>query len=400
VLVLVTALGGRDRLRSAMAARVIAVGRTHGALVQAFSQPEVPKAFRAEDVLIGRYSVARAKELNARIEGDRALELPKHALALAEALSFALVLWLGGRAVIEDRMTLGVLSSFLSIQTLLAAPALRIVAALRDLGDVWPMLDRIDDVLDSAPEKAGSYVPQQIEGAIQFENVSFRYSRKSPLLLDNVSFRVDAGERIAIAGPSGAGKSTVVKLLLGFIQPTSGRILLDGRDLREYNLDALRSSIGTVLAGGAFFDESVFDNITLGAPDATPTDVHAAVDAACVSDVVGGLARGPLTRLGMGASSLSGGQRQRLLLARALVKAPSMLLLDEASSALDHELEQRVQAYLGRMRCTMVIVAHRLSAVAFADRILYLDKGRIVQDGSYRHLAGQAGPFRELAAAQ
>jgi ABC-type bacteriocin/lantibiotic exporter with double-glycine peptidase domain len=390
---------GRRKLRGANATRLIAAGKAHAALVQAFADPEVSKAFRAEPILVDRYRSARTKELTARAESERVLELPKHALAVAEVLSAAIVLWLGGRAVLADRMTLGVLSSFLAIQALLAPPMLRIVSVLRDAGDIGPLLDSVDDVLETAPEPTSNYIPKQIEGALEFQKVSFRYGRKGPLLLDEVSFRVDAGERVAIAGVSGAGKSTILRLVLGFIQPVSGTILLDGRDLREYNLDALRSSIGTVLASGTFFDESVFDNVTLGAPEATPEDVKRALDAACVGDVVDGLPRGVLSRLGAGAGRLSGGQRQRLLLTRALVKNPTMLLLDEASSALDAELERRVQNYLSRMRCTMLVVAHRLSAISFADRILFLSEGKIVQDGSYALLMRQSGPLNDFVRA-
>jgi ATP-binding cassette subfamily B protein len=398
LMVLVTTLG-RGRVRTALTARLLAAGRAHSTLVQAFADPETAKAFRAETLLASRYGAARSGELNARAEGERALELSKHSLAVFEAVGAALVLWVGGRAVLDDRMTLGVLASFLAIQTLLTAPLLRIVAALRDLAGLGPRLDRVDDILNAAPEPGGTYIPDDIEGAVTFENVSFRYGRSGPLLLDGVSFHMDAGERVAIAGASGAGKSTILRLVLGFIQPTSGRIWLDGRDLREYDLNALRSSIGTVLASGAFFDETVFDNVTLGAPGATATQVRVALEAACVSEVVDGLPRGALTRLGAGASRLSGGQRQRLLLTRALVKSPTMLLLDEASSALDAELELRVQAYLARMRCTMIVIAHRLSAVTFADRVLFLEKGKIVQDGPFALLARQPGPVQNLVRA-
>jgi ABC-type bacteriocin/lantibiotic exporter with double-glycine peptidase domain len=387
---------GRERVQSATAKRLIASGKAQTALVQAFGDPEIPKAFRAQAILANRYASARARELTARADGERALEPSKIALALSETLSSALVVWLGGHAVLDDRMTLGVLSSFLAIQALIAPPMLRVVTVLRDVGDIGPLLDSIDDILDMPPEHTSTFVPKQIEGSLVFENVSFRYGPKAPLLLDNVSFRVEAGERVAIAGASGVGKSTILKLVLGFIQPVSGRILLDGRDLREYNLDALRSSIGTVLAGGAFFDETVFDNVTLGAPEATPEQVRSALDAACVADVVNGLPRGVLSRLGAGANRLSGGQRQRLLLTRALVKNPTMLLLDEASSALDAELERRVQAYLARMRCTMLVVAHRLSFVAFADRILFLSNGKIVQDGPFAVLIREPGPLRDF----
>ncbi|HSO34500.1 MAG TPA: peptidase domain-containing ABC transporter [Labilithrix sp.] len=398
VTVLVNAFA-RRRARSAGISRRIAASNAQSALVQAFADPELVKSFGAEALLLSRYAAARSQELNAHADGQAALEPPKQILTLLESASTALVLWVGGSAVLHQGMTLGVFASFLALQTLIAAPLQRVAAVFQDLAELGPLLERVDDVFDTTPERSGTFVPDQIEGAITFEEVSFRYPGKGPLLLDRVSFRLEAGERVAIAGVSGAGKSTIIKLVLGFLQPTSGRILLDGRDLRDYDLDALRSSVGTVLAGGTFFDESLFDNVTLGAPGATPADVRGALQAACVADVVDGLPHGPLTRLKTGAKLLSGGQRQRLLLTRALVKAPSMLFLDEASSALDTRLEQRVQAYLGRMRCTMLIVAHRLSAVALADRILFLRDGQIVQDGPFAALAASEGPFRDLVVA-
>lgn len=398
VTVLITSTG-RRRLRAALTTRLIASSRVQTALVQAFGDPESTKAFGAEPLLVARYAGARTEELNARADGTRTVELSAQAQTISQALCAALVLWVGGRAVLSDRMTLGVLTSFIAIQTLLAGPLSRLVASFEELGNVGPLLERIDDVFDTQPEPSGTYVPDVIEGAISFEDVSFRYGPKDPLLLSGVSFHVDAGERVAIAGVSGAGKSTILRLMLGFIQPISGRILLDGKDLREYDLDALRSRIGTVLAGGTFFDESLFDNVTLGAPTATPARVRDALRAACISEVVEALPRGVLTRLENGASRLSGGQRQRLLLTRALVKQPTMLLLDEASSALDAELEERVQAYLASMRCTMVVIAHRLSAVMFADRVLYLENGKIVQDGAFAQLARQPGPVQNLVLA-
>lgn len=396
VLTLAVSVAGRRRARPAAIARQAAAARASGALVQAFTDPETAKAFGAEPTLLARYGSARARELNAKVDVQLALEGGQHALALLGALGGAAVMLLGGRAVLDDRMTIGTLSSFVALQSLLSPALHRVVGALQDLADLAPVLDRVDDVFETTPEASGTLVPERFVGAITFDEVSFRYGAKGPMLLDRVSFHVAPGERVAFVGASGAGKSTILKLVLGFVQPTSGRILIDGRDLREYDLDALRSAMGAVMAGGAFFDESVFDNVTLGAPEATPAELSGALRAACVADVVDGLPEGPLTKLGTNASRLSGGQRQRLLLARALVKNPRVLLLDEASSALDAALEQRIQAWLSQLQCTMIIVAHRLSAVALADRILVLSGGRIVEEGSFRQLASRPGVFQAI----
>jgi ATP-binding cassette, subfamily B, bacterial len=380
VSVLVTMLACFPRIRATSTERQGAGGRAQTALVQAFSDPESVKAFGAEQVLVARYVAARSHELNARVSNAKTLEAPTQVAAAAEAFAVAIVLFLGGRAVVEDRMTLGVLVSFFAIQTLLAPPLRRIVAALRELGDVGPLLRRIDDILDAEPEPCGTFVPTRLEGAIRFEEVSFDYGPGSPCLLDRVSFEIAAGERVAITGPSGAGKSTILKLILGLVQPTSGTIRIDGRDLREYDLGALRRSIGAVLSGGAFFGETIFENVALGAPDASSADVDAALASACIDDVVARLSGGLLAPLAFGAPSLSGGQRQRLLLARALAKAPAILLLDESTSALDPVLERFVHESLAALRCTMLIVAHRPAAVRFADRVLRLRDGRVEEE--------------------
>ena len=373
---------GRSRIQAASTAKVVAAARAQSALVQAFADPETAKAFRSEALLGAQYEAARTEELNANVRAQHALEVPRQLVSVFEAAATAMVLWLGGGAVLDDRMTLGVLTSFLTIQTLLGPPLRRLVMAVGEAAHVRPLLERVEDVFETAPEPTGTWTPPSLAGAITFERVSFRYGKKGPLLLEDVSFQIAAGERVAITGPSGAGKSTIVRLLLGFLQPLSGRILIDGRDLADYDLAALRSRIGTVLADGAFIDEAIADNVTLGAPDATPAQLRSALAAACVDDVVAALPQGALSRLGPSATTLSGGQRQRLLLARALVKAPSLLVLDEASSALDTELELRVQSCLAQLRCTMLVIAHRTSAIAFADRVLSLQGGRVVEVAS------------------
>lgn len=389
----------RQRARSAGVSRSVAAANAQSALVQAFSDPELVKSFGAEALLLSRYAAARSRELNAHVDGQMALEPPRRLVTLLDSVGAALVLWVGGGAVLGHTMSVGVFASFLSLQALMTAPLQRVAEVFQDLAELGPLLERVDDVFDTASEPNGTYVPERIDGAIAFEDVSFRYPGHGPLLLDRVSFRLEPGARIAIAGASGAGKSTILKLVLGLLQPTSGRILLDGRDLRDYDLGAVRASVGAVLAGGTFFDDSLFDNVACGAPDAAPANVRVALEAACVADVVDGLPDGSLTRLETGAKQLSGGQRQRLLLSRALVKAPRVLLLDEASSSLDAALEERVQGYLGRLKCTMMIVAHRLSAIALADRVLFLHEGKIVQDGSFADLSAGDGPFRDLVLA-
>lgn len=393
---IVVLLGFNHAIRVHATAAQIAAGRTQGALVAAFADPETNKAFGAQPLLFARFTAARSDELNATVRGRLASESPQQLLAMIDGLGLAMILLLGGRAVMHDQMTVGVLSSFVSVEALLRRPSQSFVGMILEIGRLSPKLDRIDDVLDTTPEVHGALVPERLQGAITFENVTFRYGPKSPLILNDVSFHVAPGERIAVVGRSGTGKSTILKLVLGMLRPTSGRVLVDGRPVSDYDLRALRSRIGNVLAGGTFFDQSVLDNVAIGAADVDAESVRRAADAAAVDEVIRALPSGYQTELKGAARQLSGGQRQRLLLARALVKEPDVLLLDEASSALDSDLESRVLSYLDVLECTMLMVAHRTSALRLARRLLVLEGGKIVQEGTFQSLANQPGPFAEL----
>lgn len=393
-------LAFQPALRAHGTAMAIAGGKSQGSLVAAFSDPESAKAFGAQPLLLARFLNARAEELNADIRGRHAAEIPQQLLAAVDGISLALLLYIGGSAVMRDEITVGVLSSFVAVEALLRRPSQSVVSMILQFARLAPKLDRMDDVLDTTPEKSGTFVPTRLEGHIKLENVSFRYGPKSPLVLDDVSFEVRPGERVAVVGRSGSGKSTILKLVLGMVRPVSGRVLVDGRPVEEYELSALRRRVGAVFAGGTFFDDSVLENVALGASEADPDSVRRAADAACVDDVVRALPDGYQTPLRGGARQLSGGQRQRLLLARALVKEPDVLLLDEASSALDRELERRVHSYLDALECTMVLVAHRASAMRLAQRFIVLEKGKVVQKGTYAELAAQPGLFAELIVSQ
>lgn len=384
------------RIRAHSTAAQIAGGRTQGALVAAFSDPETHKAFGAQPLLFARYCGERAEELNAVARGRYASEAPQQIIAMLDGLGLATILILGGREVMRDAMTIGVLSSFVAVEALLRRPSQSFVNMLLEIGRLPPRLDRIDDVLDTSPEKRGELAPERFEGAITFENVSFRYGPKSPLILDGVSFHVAPGERVAVVGRSGSGKSTILKLVLGMLNPTTGRVLVDGQEVSSYDLSALRRRLGSVLAGSTFFDEPVLDNVAMGVGHADAEAVRRAADAASIDDVIRALPSGYQTELRGGARQLSGGQRQRLLLARALVKEPDVLLLDEASSALDRDLESRILSYLELLDCTMLMVAHRTSALRLAKRLLVLEKGKIVQEGTFGELAAVPGPFADL----
>jgi len=274
-----------------------------------------------------------------------------------------------------------------------------LISTALDLMNLRPLWDRARPILETAPEDAG-VGGERLEpsGAITLERVSFAYP-DGPHVLHDIDLAVRPGEFVAIVGPSGSGKSTLLRLLLGFERPARGTVRYDGRDLATVDVAHLRKRIGTVLQGGRLWAGDLLANI-LGAANA---GVDAAWDAARRAGLAADIEAMPMgiyTVVGEGLSTLSGGQRQRVLIARALVGAPKILLLDEATSALDNVSQAAVLDGLAALEATRIVIAHRLNTVRHADRIVVLDQGRIVQQGTFRELAASSGPFSELLARQ
>jgi ATP-binding cassette subfamily B protein len=266
---------------------------------------------------------------------------------------------------------------------------------------------RLSELLDVAPAitapAAPVPLPQPARGAIAFERVDFAYpTRDRDAVVRDLGFSIRPGERVAIVGPSGAGKSTVFGLLTRFYDPTAGRVLVDGVDLREADPAAVRARIALVPQDPAIFSSSVADNIRFGRPDASDAEVRAAAERAAAWDFIAAMPDGAATLVGERGTTLSGGQRQRLAIARAILKDAPILLLDEATSALDAENETLVQRALDevmRGRTTLVI-AHRLATVVTADRILVMQDGAIVEEGTHAALLARDGLYARLARLQ
>jgi NHLM bacteriocin system ABC transporter ATP-binding protein len=267
--------------------------------------------------------------------------------------------------------------------------------------NVVPMLERIEPILKAEPEAAsGGADPGDLSGQITLSHVGFRYGEDSPLVLDDVSFNVDPGEFLAIVGPTGSGKSTLLRLLLGFDAPTSGAVLFDGQDMAQLEVGAVRRQCGVVLQNGQLFAGDIKSNI-VGSSSYTLDDAWAAARMAGVDEQIAAMPMGMNTVLSEGAATLSGGQRQRIMIARALVSRPRILLFDEATSALDNPTQQVIAESMRQLNATRVIIAHRLTTVAEADRVIVLDNGRIVQQGGYQELLeDEDGLFASLASQQ
>ena len=264
-----------------------------------------------------------------------------------------------------------------------------------------PSLKLIEPILSEAPEtSAGKAVVGRLSGAIEMSHVTFRYSEKSPVVLDDLNLKIKPREYIAIVGRSGCGKSTLMRLLMGFEKPESGMIMYDQRDLAELDPASLRRNIGVVLQNGKLFAGSIFSNITISAPWLTLKEAWEAAEMAGMADDIRNMPMGMHTLISEGSGGISGGQKQRLMIARAIAPKPKILMFDEATSALDNITQKKVSDTLDTLNCTRVVIAHRLSTIRNCDRILVMDKGKIAEDGSYDELIAKNGLFAELVERQ
>jgi len=263
-----------------------------------------------------------------------------------------------------------------------------------------PIYERAKPILQGLPEVSGvKSDPSDLSGRIELSQVSFRYKADGPSILRDISFQIKPGEFVAIIGPSGSGKSTLMRLLLGFEQPESGTIRYDGLDLAGLDVQAVRRQIGVVLQNGKLMPGDIFENI-VGSALLTLDEAWEAARSAGLDGDIQEMPMGMHTVLGEGTGTLSGGQRQRLMIARAIVAKPRIILFDEATSALDNRTQSIVNQSLEQLKATRIVIAHRLSTIMNADRIFVLQKGQLVQTGSYETLIKHPGPFAELSRRQ
>jgi len=280
------------------------------------------------------------------------------------------------------------------------AAALAMVAVVSSALGMVPVYERLQPILEEVPEADESKAePGEIAGEIEFSHVSFRYQEDRPLILEEVSFRAAPGEFLALVGPSGAGKSTCLRLILGFEKPSAGSIYFDGQDLAALAVQAVRRQIGVVLQHGRPMTGSIFSNI-VGSSNLGIDDAWEAARMAGLEEDIRAMPMGMHTIVSEGAETFSGGQKQRLMIARAIVHRPRIVLFDEATSALDNRTQQIVSESLERLRATRIVIAHRLSTIQRADRIYVIEAGRVVEEGKFEELMGRGGLFARLAERQ
>lgn len=400
---LATSLVFRRRARDSFRETRELTARVNSILQETFSGIDVVKLFGREARNDDRFDRENSASRSAWLATLEAFAIFFPVIQLLLTLSLAVVLVAGGHRIVEGTLTIGALVAFLQYLQ-------RFFAPLRDLSEKYNILqgalassERIFGVFDTAPQDGRAVRPPLpgVRGHLEFDHVSFEYVPGEPVLRD-VSFTVRPGQRVAIVGATGSGKTTILSILLGFYRPTSGRVLVDGADLAEHDPRSLRRRTGSVLQDVFLFSESIEWNVRLGDPSLSDERIASALDFARATPFIERLPQGRRELVGERGRALSVGQRQLLSLARAVASEPTLVLLDEATSSVDAETEALVQeALTARMPGrTTLVVAHRLSTVRDADRILVLHHGRLVEDGTHRDLLLRGGVYSKLVELQ
>ncbi len=396
---IVVALGFRRLARFVTSNAKRVTAQVNAAIQESVAGIGVAKGFRRERSLWGSFKSENARAYRFGLRRGVVLQLVFPVVSLAAGVGNGIVAFAGGMTARSGGITMGQWFIFMQAVGFFWWPMLNIASFWSQLQDGLAAAERVFSLIDrdSRVKQTGDYAPPRIEGEIEFRHLGFSYSDKETVLED-FSLKVPAGEKLAIVGRTGAGKSTIAKLICRSYEYRSGELLVDGRDIRGYSLDALRGAIGLVSQDPFLFPGTVADNIRYGVPDASDTRVEAAARSLGRGDWVDDLSSGLDTETGHRGSSLSMGQRQLVVLARVLLRDPRVFILDEATSSVDPFTEAQIQEGLEAVMSgrTAIVIAHRLSTVKSADRIVVLEKGRILEEGSHVGLLASRGEYAAL----
>lgn len=372
-------------------------GKMSGLLAEMVGNIATVRSFGGEPAVKRRYDDTQAEWLVARGNLHKTEWRSEQALNVINTFGVFVAVSLAAHAALQGRFTTGDILLILTLTQNLINTIGPIARQINQAGEIESTAERLVELLDVESEHADKpdAIPLERLESITFEAVSFRYPGKEDYALRRISFHLPAGQTLALVGSSGSGKSTIVKLLMRFYDPSEGRILINGRDLRDYRQRSVRAAMGVVLQDVALFNDSIGENIAFARPDATFADVQNAARAAHADHFILRMEDGYDTLVGERGIKLSGGEKQRVAISRAILKDPQLIILDEATSALDSESEHLVQQGLERLVSgrTSVIIAHRLSTIISADLILVMSSGEVLEQGRHEHLIQHAGGF-------
>ncbi|HEU5231069.1 MAG TPA: peptidase domain-containing ABC transporter [Ktedonobacteraceae bacterium] len=381
---------------------LIAQGRSQSYATEVLGGMVSLKAAGAEQRAFQHWSNLLFEQLNVSVRRTTLSSIVDTTIRLFQSLAPFVLLWIGTLQVLNGSLEVGTMLALNALAMAFFMPLASLVSSGQKLQLVRSHLERLVDVMEADPEQNTQSVqqPPRLSGRIELKNVSFRYAEQSPDVLKNVDLTIEAGQKVAVVGRTGSGKSTLGKLLLGLYVPTQGEVLYDGMTLQSLNYQAVRAQFGTVMQEATVFSGTIRQNIAFNDPEMTLDGiVHAAKMAGLHEDIMS-MPMGYETYVSEQGSALSGGQRQRLALARALAHTPVLLLLDEATSSLDTVTEHAVEQNIADLDCTQIIIAHRLSTVRNADRILVLDGGVVVESGTHQELLCREGYYARLVQRQ
>ncbi len=395
-------LFARGKQRELMSKNLEVSASSQNFEVEMFTGIQTLKAMGLEDRAVQHWSNLYVDVLNVSLERGRLQALTESITSTLRMGSPLAILAVGTIQVLDGELSLGEMLALNALAASFLSPIANLVATAFQLQLVGSYLERVDDVLQAPREQvpATTRRTHKLQGSIQVENVSFRYSPHAPLVVQDVSVEIQPGQFVAIVGRSGAGKSSLAHLMLGLYLPTAGAIRYDGVSLQDMDLQELRQQMGVVLQSPSLFRGDIRRNIAYSDPTLPLEQVVDAAKRAQVHDDIVAMPMNYETVLSEMGVSLSGGQRQRIAIARALVHNPAILLLDEATNALDAKTERAVQDALSQLRCTRVVIAHRLSTIQGADVILVMNQGRLVERGTHDELMSQRGYYFELVSSQ
>ena len=398
------ALIGKSLKKQAHEAQ-IEMGNIFSIVDETLKSAKVIKIFNADKLLNNRFTTSINKWLNAAVGVGKKRELASPMSEFLGSITFLIITWYGGKQIIENQsLSPEEFLVFLAMFFQILPPAKSLANSISTIQKGGPALERVIEILDAdikIDEKENPIPIQTLENSIEFKNVGFYYN-EDRTILKNFNLTIPRGKTVALVGQSGSGKTTIANLLARFYDATEGEILIDGNNIKDLKVRDYRQMIGMVTQESVLFNDSVYNNILMGKPDADREEVEAAAKIANAHDFITNLSDGYDTNIGDDGNKLSGGQKQRVSIARAVLKNPPIMILDEATSALDTESERFVQEALEKMmeNRTSLVIAHRLSTIQKADWIVVMERGMILEQGTHKELIDKNGAYKKLVELQ